>query len=137
MSARAAVHQLVEDDLAPGQPLAELGYTSVYASGDVDSPDDVMFIIIRWEGKDRRFATFGPERVSLWAHTRDLDYGDLDKALERFKHLLGGAVHVVGGDGWTLTQADWRGDSADLRDDGFGTLTRYAAFDAVSRYDSH
>lgn len=136
MAARAAVHSLLEDDLEPGQPLAELGYTSVYASNSVDSPEDTMFLVIRWEAKDVAFSRRGPQRMTIWAHTRDLDYTDLDLALERIKDLVEAQTHRRGADDWILTQADWRGDSQDLRDDGFGTLTRHAAFDVVSRYDS-
>lgn len=133
MAARASVQMLLEEDLALGQPLHEMGYTSVYASNSVDTPGDHQFIIVRWEDMDQQFATFGPQRLSIWLHTRDQDYTDIDSGLERVKALLGEALHVPGGDGWTLTQADWRGDSQDLIDDGFGTLTRNSSFDVVSR----
>lgn len=136
MAARASVQSLLEAEVAEGESLHALGFTNVYASNSLDTPPEHQFIVVRWEDWSPQFYRHGPQRLTIWLHTKDLDYADIDKGLEIVKDLMGSAVHLPGSDGWTLTQADWRGDSQDLIDDGFGTLTRNSAFDAVSRYSS-
>ena len=86
------------------------------------------------EEKQQSFGRKGPERVTVWLHSKGRDYGPIDDGLEVVKYVLEDAVHLLGGDGWILTQADWRGDSQDLFDDGYGTITKNSAFDVVSRY---
>lgn len=129
MAARASVVSLLEGDPV----LAGLGFSTVYGSNAVDTPEEDKFIILRWEEEDQQIQNHGPQRLSVWLHDRDQDYAAIDKGLRRIRHLLDGAVHVEGADGWILTCSDWRGDSQDLVDDGFGTQTRNAAFDVVSR----
>lgn len=130
MTARAAVYSLLSTDPV----LEDLGFEKVYASNSIDSPDEYKFLVIRWE--ERTFFTpeHGPQSMTVWAHTRDRDYGDIDRALQRVRELLTSAIHLAGDDGWVLTQADWSGDSSDLVDDGFHTLTRNSSFRTVSRY---
>lgn len=134
MAPRAAVQALLEEEIALGGVLAVLGFTSVSASNSLDTPADEKFVVTRWEDQAVQFSRHGPQRLTVWFHTREQDYADIDKAMERVKDVLEDAIHVPGVDGWTLTTADWRGDSQDLIDDGFGTLTRNSGFDVVSRY---
>lgn len=137
MTARAALHTLLTNAVAEGEALRELGFTAVYGSNSVDTPTDDKFIIVRWGEHTQAFAQRGPRRVNIWFHDRDQDYMKIDDAVKVVKGLLDGAVHVVGTDGWVITQADWRGDSQDLIDDGFKTQTRYSGYDVVSRYDTN
>ena len=129
MAARAAVVSLLEGDAA----LVDLGFSTVYGSNAVDTPAEDKFTILRWEEEDQQIQNHGPQRLSVWLHDRDQDYAAIDKGLRRIRQILDGAIHVAGVDGWTLTCSDWRGDSQDLVDDGFGTQTRNSAFDVVSR----
>lgn len=130
MAARAAVFTLLEGDSV----LQNLGFGKIYASNSIDSPDEEKFIVIRWEERTMFVPDRGPQSLTIWAHTRDRDYGDIDEVLERVKHLFGEVVQRPGADGWILTQADWVSDSSDLVDNGFNTLTRNSAFRVVSRY---
>lgn len=134
MSARASVQALLEGELTPGARLRDLGFETAYGSNAVDTPTEEMFLIVRWEDQTPQFGNRGPQRLTVWAHSKDRDYSPIDLALGVVKDLLGGATHLAGADGWILTQADWRGDSQDLYDDGFGTITRNSGFDVVSRY---
>lgn len=136
MPARAALQSLLEADLATGQPLAEIGFEAAYGSNAVDTPPEQRFIIVRWEDTTRAFGHHGPQRVTIWFHDRDQDYARIDAAIEHVKTRLAAVVHRYGADRWIMTQADWRGDSQDLIDDGFRTQTRNSGFDIVSRYDS-
>ena len=132
MTSRAALQGLIEDDAA----LNGLGFTRAYGSQAADTPDEERFVIIRWQERNVAFGNRGVQRVTIWFHDRDQDYAVIDKAIERTKDILAAATHVAGADGWILTQADWRGDSQDLIDDGFRTQTRNTAFDVASRYNA-
>ena len=137
MTARAALQSLIDADLEEGEALRLLGFTACEASNSLDTPEDYFFIVIRW-GQDNPVAYQGKasNTVTIWFHSKGQDYGPIDKAMERVKAMLADVVHRVGDDGWTMTIAEWNGDSADLIDDGFGTITRNSAFTVVSRYNA-
>lgn len=132
MSARAALQTLLEAD----QVLLDLGVGAVYPTNSVDTPAEDLFLIIRWDPSTKVFGTTGTDRFSIWAHDRQRDYGRIAEVLERLKNLVPAQVHLRGADGWVLTTADWLGEGPDLYDPGYETLTRYADFQGVSRYDS-
>lgn len=132
MSARAALQTLLEGD----EVLLGLGVGAVYPTNSVDTPEEDLFIVIAWEPTTRVFGTTGTDRFSIWVHDRQRDYGRITDALERLKNLVPDQVHLRGTDGWVLSTATWLGESRDLYDGGYETLTRYADFQGVSRYDS-
>lgn len=132
MAARAAVQTLLEADEA----LQGLGVGAVYAADSVDTPGEDCFLVIRWQPSTWIFKGKATDRFTVWAHDVEHDYGRIQDVLERVKTILDGAFHVAGDDGWVLTQADWRGEGPDLTDQGYNTRTRYADFQAVSRYAS-
>lgn len=130
MAARSAVHTLVSED----PTLAGIGVTNTYPSNSVDTPPEELFIVTRWEPSTVAFKQLGTDRVSLWVHDRQRDYGRIDLVIHRLKELLTSSVHLDGGDGWILTTAEYIGEGPDLADVGYGTITRYVEFTAVSRY---
>lgn len=130
MPARAAVHSLLSTD----QQLTDIGVQTVYGSNSIDTPGEDFFIVVRWDPTQAAFKTTGRDRCSIWAHDKNRDYTRIDKALQRIKDLLTGTTHRAGGDGWTMTLAEWNGEGPDLVDGGFHTVTRYADFTVVSRY---
>jgi hypothetical protein len=132
MSARAAVHALLEED----ETLETLGVQAVYAADTVDTPTEDCFLIIRWQPTVWSYKGHGPGGFFVWAHDTEHDFGRITNVLKRVRELLDGASHLEGEDGWTLTQANWRSEGPDLTDPGYDTRTRYAEFRAVSRYDS-
>lgn len=132
MAARAAVHGLLEAD----EGLQTLGVGAVYAADTVDTPEEDCFLVIRWQPTTWVYKGKGTDSFTVWAHDREHDFGRINDVLLRVKEILDGRSHATGADGWTLTQADWRGEGPDLSDEGYGTRTRYADFRAVSRYDS-
>lgn len=135
MTARAAVQSILEGDTGAGpETLASLGFTLVVASNSVDTPPDDRFLIVKWLDTNQVFGDTGPKSFQIWAHDKDRDYTQIGLALKRVKDLLSAVTHVVGEDGWTLTQADWRGEGPDLYDGGYETCTRYADFQAATRY---
>jgi hypothetical protein len=128
MAARAALQELLEGD-------GPLALEAVYPTNSVDTPEEEWFAVVRWDLTTAAFKTTGTDRASIWLHDKQKDYGRINDGLNRLRELLTEAVHRQGGDGWSLTVAEWNGESPDLFDPGYGTLTRYADFTVVSRYN--
>lgn len=120
---RNAVYSLLKDD----SDLKELGVSRVYASPGLDTPQENLFVILRWQSRNREFAFVGTQDLQVWVHNRESDYNVINKILERIKQLLCNTHHRQGSDG-TFVQAYWTGDSEDFRDDGFRTYTRNSGY---------
>lgn len=132
MAARAALQTLLEED----EPLQELGLAAVYPTNAVDTPMEDLFIVIRWDPTTKVFGATGPTRFTVWVHDKQKDYGRINDVLARLAVLIPAQVHLVGADGWVLSTAEWLGEGPDLYDGGYETLTRYADFQAATRYAS-
>ena len=130
MSARAALQTLLEEDAA----LQDLGLEAVYPTNAVDTPAEQFFAIIRWNPTEAAFGVSGVDRFQIWFHDREKDYGRITEGLRIVRSLVPAQTHLSGSDNWVLSTATWRGESDDLYDGGYETLTRYADFDGVSRY---
>ena len=126
---RAAVQALVSEDSVLGM----LGVEGVYGSNSADSPAESLFIVLHWESTTKAFGSRGPTTLTCWVHDKNRDYARVDKVIVRLKEILLDAVHVSGADGVTLTSCTWAGDSDDLVDDGYNTVTRTVAFETSSR----
>jgi hypothetical protein len=132
---RAAVFSLLSTDTT----LHTIGFpaAAVFASNAADDPPE-QFVVIRWEdmpsaslgGHDR---SFGPQIITVWFHDHDRTYEKVSAGIDRVKAILDAAIHVPGVDGWTITQCDWQGDSGDLWDDGYRTVTRNTSYRIVAR----
>lgn len=129
MQPRAALQTLLEND-------TELALEAVFPTNSVDTPTEKWFAVIAWGVTTPAYGTTGSDRVFIWFHDRNRDYGRINAALLRVKQLLEATLALQGTDGVVLSVAEWNGESQDLRDDGYGTLTRYAEFTTVSRYAS-
>lgn len=130
MSARAAIASLLGTD---GQ-MNMLGIDEdvIFASNATDSPDRTrMFVVIRFDEVPKTGRGIGPSLATIWFHVpkeKEQDYGKIDLAMLRAKELMESVEHRDGDDGWRLTAPSWAGDSGDLFDDGYNTLTRYSSY---------
>lgn len=131
MAARAALQALLEGDSV----LQTIGVGAVYPTNAVDTPREDLFLIVRWDPRTAAFGKTGSDRFTIWAHDRERDYGRITDILNRLSDLIPAQIHLKGEDGWTLTEASWLGEGPDLYDGGYETLTRYADFQAATRYD--
>lgn len=130
MPARAALQTLLETD----QELTDLGVGAVYPTNALDTPPEELFIVVRWDPTTPAFKTTGADRVQIWVHDVQRDYGRIGACLQRLKELLPATVHFPGTDGYTISTVEWEGEGPDLFDGGYSTCTRYADFTVVSRY---
>lgn len=135
MTARAAVYELLVGDTE----LSADGITvaTIFPSNATDDPPrNTPFLFIRWAEQTPRWGMSGQPgktRMELWAHDHGGSYVRINRILQRCKEILDEAIHVTGADGYVLTQANWRGASPDLVDDGYKTLTRNHGYEVVSR----
>lgn len=128
---RAAVNVAIQND----SELLGLGlqFEQTYAANAIDTPIVKPFVVMRWEDTTRSFGDIGTQGLTVWVHDDLGDYTRIDAMLERVKEILTAMVHVSGTDGRIVTQIDWAGDSPDLWDDGFQTITRNSGFRVISR----
>lgn len=137
MSRAAVLEHLRSDELlkafAPG------GIHPNYALEKAPS-NRATFIILRWgnqvlRGRNGR----GPRALEVWAHTpQDIstDYGEIDNALVRVRHILTNMEDIPGADGFTVTSVGFAGEGPDLTDPGYSTITRNSAFEVLYRSTS-
>jgi hypothetical protein len=133
MSLRALVMNSLMADSTLGATVKAFWNTN---SVDTPQDDERPFVILRWEDLIKgsaeligsRITGAGTQNLSLWAHDASADYAVIDSILERAKIVLTGMVGMDAGNGRMLMQVDWQGDSPDLIDDGFHTLTRYSRY---------
>jgi hypothetical protein len=135
MAARAAIRKVIGTDIELN--MLGIDMTNTYGSNAVDTPDKTRpFVEFRVDSLGKAFGATGAYGLSVWVHVpKDVerDYGRIDHALRRIRDLLLGAIEVSGEDGWILTSAAWEGESGDLEDDGYATLTRHADFRIACR----
>jgi hypothetical protein len=136
---RDSVFRLISDDPTLNAAPFNIDEDCVFPTFAMDgtrtvpSPNNKLFVIIRWETTPP-----GPAAVttfSVWVH-QPLELGDsfnnINAALERIRNILQAAVHVPGADGKKLTQANFQGYGGDQYDGGYNTITKYAAFRGLS-----
>lgn len=132
---RAAVYSLLIGDTQ----LSAEGITAntVYAGNTVDSlPANGPAVVLSWGPTLTRWEMAGQkgkQLLTVWAHDKSGGYERINRILDRVKEILESSFHVAGADGLIMTQADYRGESDDLQDDGLKTLTRNSAWEIITR----
>lgn len=135
MSARAAVRSIIGLDAE--MISYDLDKSRIFSAAAPDTVSrDKLWAVVRWLDAVKAFGTVGSWPMEVWVYQPmelGRDYGTIDLAMLRIRHLLTEAEQVAGGDGWTLTCATWQMDSGDLTDDGFRALTRFGRFGVAAR----
>lgn len=132
---RAAVYSLLVGDTQ----LSALGITAstVYSGNTVDAlPVNKPAVILAWGPTFTRWEMAGKkgkQLLTVWAHDHGGSYERINLILDRVKEILESSFHIIGADGLIMTQADYRGESDDLQDDGLKTLTRNSAWEIITR----
>lgn len=129
---RAAIRSL----LLANADITDIIGDRYFLSGSVDALEETPALVVRFldttPAPTGEEPITGPTVVQVQAHVRDGDFTVVRTLLQHVRDVLTGNFHVVGSDG-TFVHARWDGDSADARDDGWNTLTKYAAFTVLSR----
>lgn len=112
-----------------GNPLlALLSAGDVHGGGSLEFvPKNKPFLVLRFGPKLRAHAD-GPYTSSLtvWIHDQPGSYKRIEDILPIVKARLDGPVSAEG-----ATLCEWTGDSGDLADDGYKTITRNSSFNLV------
>lgn len=102
---------------------------SMYGAGSVgDRPENKPFIIIRLSPSTRVNSFWSDSNVVVWVHDDPGDYARIDQVIDLCRRALD--KKIPGRPGGIV--AEWTGDSADLADDGYGTITRNTSYRLVS-----
>lgn len=133
--ARAAFRNLVIAGCAP-----DIEAARIIPAGAVDTPQrspkgENPFAVIKWtDTGDPAFGKIGNQYVEVWFYDPQRTFSRLAPIMERCKDVITSAEHEVGEDDFTLTQADWTGDSTDMYDDMYGAVTRRSTYRVAARY---
>lgn len=102
----------------------------IYGAGGIDvNPEKKPFVVLRFGSiipTLKRAASFST--VAVWAHDEPGDYARIDAILERVRAVYADNRPGTGG---PIT-IEWSGDSTDLADDGYGTITRNSTYRLVT-----
>ncbi|AHN84034.1 hypothetical protein GJ25_gp023 [Mycobacterium phage Hawkeye] len=135
---RAVILDALRADVELGAQMSPENIISNYSKeGRPSNLNPGAFAIIRWGDKtiDPAVDT-GPRDMTVWVHYPEevsTDFSRVDKILHRVKEVLLPLAEVMGADGQTLVCVDLFGESGDLTDPGFQTITRNVTFRVLSR----
>ena|SRR5688500_5943102 len=99
-------------------------------AGDVDTPDQRPFLQLRWSNTTPGVDVVSRRDLVIWVHDNAGDYERIDSVIRRIKTIMSQLVGVPHAAGYLMV-CEWTGDSADLTDDGHGTITRTTSFSIV------
>lgn len=134
------IRDLVYDILRNSAPLnaLQINTNSIYQVGSMDGIPAKPALGIQWgdltPGPSEMLGSIvtgaGTSVMVLRVHDELGDYGRIDAILTAARNALCGSIGIrsITSPGWTLIQCDWMSDSPDLRDDGYGTLTRFSTY---------
>lgn len=142
---RALIETLLKTDPA----LAGIGLLPQFILNQhdvVERPrDDGLFAVIRWEestifsqnytGMNNGIAR-APRMLSLWIHSPmewSTDFELIDQVLDRVDVMFDEIEDMPGSDGYSITNIGNSSRSGDLKDEGFMTVTRNAAYRVLYR----
>lgn len=111
---------------------------SVVSAGDIDTPKERPFINLKWgvTTAGLRGTRVNKTQLAVWVHDEPNDYRRISDILYRCYALL----IAVEGQHWVetdpeydgyITLVEYNGESADLSDDGHGTIVRQGNYTIV------
>ena len=112
------------------QPIVDVIEERVFGSGSVDKvPERKPFIIIRQDAplpdlNDGDAPLIASTTLTVWVHDEPGSYARIDRILGYVRGILVGQVPGA-------VACTWLGDSGDLSDDTFKTITRNGSFRLV------
>lgn len=135
---RAAVLSALRSDSDLIEIIAPSNIITNYSSeGRPSNLDPGPFLILRWEEVTSNLAGSSLTRVlTVWAHypaEKSTDYARLDEILKIVRSALTSMEHVAGQDDYTVTCIEYQGESSDMKDDAFNTISRNSTFKVLSR----
>lgn len=129
---RVAVYELLRDDLYL-QTVYGFNADRIMPAHSVDTiPRTGHFLILHWEEITLAKVVRPIQILTVWAHRpieRSTEFNELEDILNRVQEVLEGAVHFEASDGSKLAGVEFTGQSGDLKDSGYNTITRNAGFE--------
>lgn len=127
---RRFIHSLMSTDAE----LTQLVDAADFYDGqgiDADTVPPRPFVVVRWGLLSPGMNHVYRQQITLWAHDKSADYSHhILPILRRVRALFGAVVAAPTANGH-INSIAWDGDSEDLFDEGFGTITRNSAYTIV------
>lgn len=118
----------IRDVLLGEAPIGDVAEGAIHSSGTLTgSPAQRPFIEITRDP----VVPFGPGNqvyLTIWVHDAPGTYTGIDRAINKLKEVLDGRRAPESG-----IIVEWTGDSQDLADDGYNTITRNSSFKITTR----
>lgn len=103
--------------------------TSIYGSGSLKAAPEVRpFIVLSFGEETPSVGDATLQGLSVYVHDDPGDYLRIGNILKLIRNVLPGQVIDPSG-----ISVGWTGDSTDLADDTYKTITRFASFTLVGR----
>jgi len=103
---------------------------TILGSSVQDSPEVRPFAVLKWADVTPAFTTGSSEIMQFWAYDEPGSYDNINSILKRVRAVLDENTDVEVDDERYST-SKWNGDSAELYDDIFKCIVRYATFTIV------
>jgi hypothetical protein len=101
----------------------------IFAAGSVEGRPPTRFIVLRFGPEVPRVGDAIEQELQVWIHDEPGSYDAINNCLSLTRTALeAGPIAVQG-----AIACNWNGNSADLADDGFNTLARYASYLLIGR----
>ncbi len=130
---RALVRSLLVADVEYLDEEYQIPEDRWFGSGATTSTPASPFAEIKMSGWLPGIGPLRRRRLEVWVHDQPGDYDRVDKILEYVRQVLDGAEHRKGASGAEIVRCEWKSDSPDLDDDGYGTITRMSAFEIIGK----
>jgi hypothetical protein len=107
------------------------GGDGLWSAPAADEKANKPFIVIRWGLINKGIGAVNRAEFTVWVHDMPADYDSVVlPAQRRIRTLLTSvsAAKMTPPEEGVVHSIDWQGDSPDLTDDAFGTITRNSAY---------
>lgn len=109
--------------------IAKIPIGRIKSPGSLEGKLPCPFAVIRFGTELPRIGNATGHELTVWIHDDPGSYDLINECLTLAKTaLVAGPIAVAG-----AMSCAWEGNSADLADDSYGTLTKYASFQLVGR----
>jgi len=129
----STAHDLVFAAITGDATLNSLGITaeSCWAAGSFDGPQPVPFMVMRWGVVTRGYGAANTTLLTVYVHDEPGSY-DRIRAIQRRMRAVLLALEATGTPVNWIINVQWNGESGDLSDDSYRTITRNSDFTVVA-----
>lgn len=129
----STVHALVFSALSSDTQLQTLGIDadSCWAAGSFEGPQPTPFMVMRWGNTVKGIGPSNSATLMVFVHDDPGSYERINAIIVRAREVIK-ALAASGDSGNWITAVEWLGDSGELNEEAYRTITRNAEFNVVA-----